>query len=193
MTGKTPNLSSVAQLNLWSPRRQLDLGRGALLRSTAVHSRQKGASLLLAIADFHLIGCCWKHYLCRLCLAVCVLHISCSMSAPREHTVIKGISVFLKDSVTGSDSDCHQGLNLWPTLMCKCPNAHVGEFPTHTGSHFPPSFPPSETQQLLLFCSSCLFLYIDLNTWHTPTHPNREHQLDTRLSVFVNFSSAFFS
>lgn len=102
-----------------------------------------------------------------------------------ERTVIKGISFLLKDCLRGAHSGCHQGLNLWPTLLFMHPHVYPSPMP------FPMFLQASIFNEI---CPPTIpILHVSLHRLKqiTHTHTKKEHQLDLRLSVFVNFSSAF--
>lgn len=118
-------------------------------------------------------------------LVRCVLGISCewqyaSPCPPTPPTESLRASVSpLKGNLTGPDSGCHHRWNLWPTPLFVS-IYQCGRIPANTAQHLP-CFPP--WWHIRPF---------SLQRYEHLTHtPNREDQLDTRLSVFVNFSSGF--
>lgn len=145
MTGLTPNSCKVAQLNLRLPWHQLDLICRVLMTNTAFILDNNLPTCVILL--FYTVNCFTFTILLFFChfrsLLLCLVNF---MSAPvrifpREHTVIKGISSFLKDTLTGTDSGCHQGSNLWPTLLFMCLSIYIGGFLyTLHISRFTPSF-----------------------------------------------------
>lgn len=113
-------------------------------------------------------------------------HVNCSIYSPRERAVIKSISILLKDGLTGSDWLSPGIEPLTDTAVQVFVRRH--QIAVYTMSRFTPCLHSSSSTGPVAW-----FLTLTGTPYtHTHTHTNRERQLDMRLPVFVNFSSAFF-